>query len=187
MDIDEIRKMMVSKNVKERERSLRKVKNLNKEKILKMLNKLLYNRNPSVRMTAAAGLRKIIDDKSAKYLARAINHPINRLYRGSFVYALQTQNCKRYFTFIFKLALYGSYEVQNHALLILEKQRFNVTADEHKKAQRMINLYPRRKDKCYNYILLLEQLSKYLKNLQKRGQVESKKIATVSKSAGFSK
>ncbi|WP_435016191.1 hypothetical protein TA3x_003753 [Tundrisphaera sp. TA3] len=59
-----------------------------------------------------------------------IARPENRNHRGSLVYTLKSFHCEGRFVQLFDLALNGNYEVQCHALSILEGQSFSVTREQ---------------------------------------------------------
>ncbi len=76
----------------------------------------------------------------ADALFRAIARPEYRHNRGTLVHVLQAFNCEGRFTELFELALNGNYEVQCHALSILQRQSFNVTTEQVRRAEHALNL-----------------------------------------------
>lgn len=167
MDLNLIKRELISDNSGIRERALKKTRRIPNEKAIIIFSKLLYHKNPSVRMTAASGLRKIKDEKVAMCLMRAMLSPLNKSYKGSLVYALQSQDCRKYFMPILKLALYSNYEAQCHALAIISVQEFIISSEEHSKARRWLALYRKRKKKYGNYQRLLEEIDLSMqKNVQ---------------------
>jgi hypothetical protein len=71
-------------------------------------------------------------------LFRAIARSENRNHRGTLVFVLRSFNCEDRFTELFDLALHGHYEVQNHALSILQGQSFDVTAEQLRQAEHVL-------------------------------------------------
>jgi len=78
-------------------------------------------------------------------LFRAIARPEYRHYIGTLVRVLRAFNCEDRFTELFDLALNGAYEVQCHALSILQRQSFNVTTEQIVWAEQLLNL-PRERE-----------------------------------------
>lgn len=89
--------------------------------------------DPRQRNTAALQLRDFAKAAVAA-LFRAINRPENHDNRGSLLYALMPFNCSEHFAALFALAMGGNYEVQCHALSILQRQRFSPTFRELREA-----------------------------------------------------
>ena len=91
-------------------------------------------------------------------LFRAISRPENRNHRGTLLYALMPLNCSEHFAELFSLALCGSYEVQCHALSILQEQRFTPTQQELHVAKRMLDEFESQSAHIDNNQLLCDEL-----------------------------
>ncbi len=98
-----------------------------------LLLERLDSADPRERNTAALQLRDFAQAGVAA-LFQAINRPENRNKRGSLLYALMPFNCSEHFAALFALAMGGNYEVQCHALTILQRQRFSPTFRELREA-----------------------------------------------------
>ena len=92
---------------------------------------------------AALELRALVEEAKAA-LWRSIRKRSNRNYRGTLVRTLQWFDCSGDFDDVVDLALNGDYEVQCHALQILENQSFRVKKSQLRSARRLIRgLRPR--------------------------------------------
>src|SRR5687767_4571652 len=80
---------------------------------------------PAQRDRAALELRDLIEDAKAA-LWQSIQKRSNRNHRGTLVRTLQWFDCSSDFDDLVDLALNGNYEVQCHALRILQVQSFCV-------------------------------------------------------------
>ena len=89
----------------------------------------LASSDPARRYHAAHQLEEHAE-ASIDALFQAIARPENKNHRGTLVYVLRAFNCENRFTELFQLALHGDYEVQNHALYVLWRQHFVVTAEQ---------------------------------------------------------
>src|SRR3990167_91331 len=137
------------------------------DEVLNVLIPMLKSRRPSVRNSVALALREIGDSRAAASLMEAVRNPKNRHFNGTLVYALETHNCNHLFFTMVKLALYGDYEVQCHALIILSEQKFMTTPKEIERARQLIKKYRKRKNKCKGYTLLLSEVSRYVSRIER--------------------
>ena len=110
------------------------------------LIELLKSRQHYIQNRAAGALRDIGDDRAIEPLIAAIKLPTNQGYNGSFIYALQTLDCKHLFSFLFDLVIEGDYEVRCMSLMILEEQEFEVTPTDFTEAKNKLDTYMSRKD-----------------------------------------
>jgi HEAT repeat protein len=101
----------------------------------------LASSDPKMRNIAASHLRELGDDAAVDPLLTAAKLPANANNRGSLVYALQTLDCSRQFTRLFDLALTGNYEVQCHALTILDEQPMKPSHAELAAAQAKLDAF----------------------------------------------
>ncbi len=82
------------------------------------------------------------------------------------MYVLRTFNCEDRFAELFDLALRGNYEVQNHALAILQNQSFDVTAEQLGRAERDLEGFPEQENLSgEDFELLREELRSVLSRL----------------------
>ena len=98
----------------------------------------LDSADAKTRDAAALQLRDFAEAAVAT-LFRAINRPENSNNRGTLLYALMPLNCSEHFAELFSFAVCGSYEVQCHALSILQEQRFTPTDQELREARRLVD------------------------------------------------
>ena len=105
------------------------------------LIRLLASHDPAIRNDAALELRELGDAAAVGPLLTAAEKPANANDRGTLIYALQTLDCSSHFARLFDLALTGSYEVQCHALSILENQRMQATSLEVATAREKLEAY----------------------------------------------
>jgi hypothetical protein len=78
-------------------------------------------------------------------LWRSIKKRANINRRGTMVRALQVFDCGDRFDDLFKLVIHGNYEVQCHALRILQRQSFSVTHAQIRSARKQLKaLRPRK-------------------------------------------
>ncbi len=95
--------------------------------------------SPDPRRRDAAALRlRNLAESAVEALFRAIARPENRNHRGTLVHVLSAFNCEDRFSELFGLALHGDYEVQCHALTILQSQSFAVTDQQLREAARAL-------------------------------------------------
>jgi len=95
--------------------------------------------DPQRRHAATIRLCDFTDDV-VELLFRESGRPENRHYTGSLVYSLRRFKCSKHFDELFAMALHGDFEVQCHALAILQAQVFDVTADQLRDAERALGL-----------------------------------------------
>ena len=92
----------------------------------------------------AAHRIKDFAEAAVNALFQAIARPDTGGYRGTLVYILRAFRCDSQFTELFDLALNDDYEVQNHALSILQSQSFDVTSEQlHQAEQALDELHER--------------------------------------------
>ncbi len=129
------------------------------------LLKELQSADPQARNKAALVLRDIAE-AAVPALLRAIHEPANENNRGTLVYALGVFNCSEHFSALFSLAVSGNYEVQCHALSILQEQRFAPTTQERREAKQQLNGLQQRQDNPPDTELLCSELHEVLAQLQ---------------------
>ena len=159
---------MLSKNWEVSLAASDRLASIGRKKIPGLLIPLLKSKRPDVRNSVALALKEIGDDDAVKPLMNAIMTPQNRSHRGTLVSALEKHDCSLLFLPMVKLALYGDYEVQCHALIILSEQKFATTFEEIQKAKRLIKNYRTRKTKYHGYSILLTELSRYVSRIEKQ-------------------
>ena len=117
------------------------------------------------RDNAALVLRDIAE-AAVPALFRAIHEPANKHNRGTLVYALQVFNCSEHFSALFALAVTGNYEVQCHALSIMQQQNFAPTVQELSEAKRQLNELKQRQDTPSGTKLLCSELHEVISRFQ---------------------
>ena len=136
-----------------------------RKKALNFFISLLRHQKQNIRDAAAISLRELRDERATPHLMKAVIK--NPAQAGTLVYALEKHDCALFFLKILNIALYGNYEMQSHALIILKEQKFKVTKKELSKAQDMIRAYEGSKTKVKDYKVLLDEVSRYLKKIEK--------------------
>lgn len=116
----------------------------------------LQSNDPSQRHHAALQLEGF-SETAIDALFKTIARPENRNHIGTLVYVLRLFNCESHFTDLFELALNGNFEVQNHALFILWRQNFAVTAEQLKAAGEALNSLQERDNLTADDIKLLRK------------------------------
>ena len=135
------------------------------KRTVNFLISLLKSPNRGARDAAALALRKLKDHNAAPHLIRASKKSTQA---GTLVYALERLDCTKYFLDILKIALYGNYEMQSHALTILREQNFKTTRRELNKAQQLTKNFRKSETKNKDHEILLDEISRYLKKIEKR-------------------
>lgn len=104
------------------------------------INSLLTDLDsPDPQLRDAAALQLLdLAESAVDALFRASGRPENRNHCGTLVHVLSAYNCGDRFSELFGLALQGNYEVQCHALSILQSQWFSVTARQLREARRTL-------------------------------------------------
>lgn len=176
VDFGKLRKDLLSKNWAISLAASDRFGQIGGQETLKVLLSLLKSKRPDVRNSVALALKEIGHDKAVGPLMDAILNPANRRHTGTLVSALETHNCSELFLPMVKLALYGSYEVQCHALIILGEQKFDASQIEIRKARQLIENYKKRKRKCQDFHILLKELSRHVSKVEKQNQNEPRKI-----------
>ncbi len=136
-----------------------------------MLLPLLGSPLAQTRDAVALALRDIADNAAVEPLVAAIRSPATAGHRGTLVYALETHDCSGYFLFVFDLALNDTYEVQNHALTILNAQQFWYDQGDLDTAQARLNAYAARHDRPAGTDALVTDLQVLLTDLRHQGSV----------------
>lgn len=96
---------------------------------------------PMERNKAALDLKELAEI-AVPALLQAICQPANKYNNGTLVYALMAFNCSDHFAELFSLAASNSsYEVQCHALSILQEQRFAPSDQELNNAEQLLNAF----------------------------------------------
>ena len=108
-------------------------------------------------------------EKAVATLFRAINRPEISNNRGTLLYALMALNCSQHFAELFSLAVRGNYEVQCHALSILQKQRFSPTQQELHESQRVLDEFERQSAHIGDNQLLCDELRDVLTREKSNG------------------
>ncbi len=118
----------------------------------------LESDDSQVRGRAAYRLSELAE-AAVEALFRGIASPANRDHRGSLLYALRELNCSNRFSELFNLALNGDYEVQCHALMILQSHFFRVSHQEFQEALKaLFELRPRKNLTDQDLELLREEI-----------------------------
>src|SRR6056297_2243085 len=86
----------------------------------------LGSRDPRNRDDAALRLQEFVE-AAVEVIVRQIELPENRKNRGTLVHVLRSFNCSSLFSELVRWAVHGHYEVQCHALMILDDHHFAVT------------------------------------------------------------
>ena len=129
------------------------------------LIKALESADPKERDKAALSLRDIAE-AAVPALLRAIHEPANKNNRGTLACVLSVFNCSEHFTTLFALAVTGNYEVQCHALSILQQQNFAPTAQELREAEQQLNELQQRQDSPSGTELLCSELREVISQFQ---------------------
>ena len=129
------------------------------------LLKALESADPEERDKAALCLRDIAAT-AVPALLRAIHEPANKNNRGTLAYALMVFNCSEHFSELFSLAITGNYEVQCHALSILQEQSFAPTTRELREAEQQLNELQQRQDTPSGTELLCNELREIISQFQ---------------------
>jgi hypothetical protein len=116
----------------------------------------LSSASPRTRDKAAMEIRSFSEDICSA-LWRAIKKRANTHTNGILVRTLQWFNCSDRFTDLFHLALHGDYEVQCHALKILQEQSFDVTQEQLRNARLSLNTLRPRKNLAAKELKLLRR------------------------------
>lgn len=125
----------------------------------------LESPDPRRRNSAALRLRDLAES-AVDALFRAAARPENCNHRGTLVHVLSAFNCEDHFPELFDLALHGNYEVQCHALSILQSQSFSVTAQQLREARQALGeLREREGLRAEDFGLLREELQSALSRL----------------------
>ncbi len=109
--------------------------------VFDVLIPLLKSGDSRFRHRAAIALRELGDSRAIGPLIEAIEDPAHAGYNGTFIYALQTMNCSKLFSFLFDLAFHQSYEVRSMALMVLQEQGFCVSRNEVDDSTRTLEKY----------------------------------------------
>ena len=164
--IGQLKKEFLSQDFDIREKEIEKLVKIKDDSVVEFFIKKLKSKDRKVQSSSAVALRSIADNRAIKPLLEAIKNPANRNYTGSFVYALQTLDCSKLLPTLILLALYGSYEVQNHALTIITEQSFKTTKKEINILRQMIKKYLKNKNKCEDYEILVNDLERHLLRIE---------------------
>lgn len=100
---------------------------------------LISDTNWKYKNAAAVGLRDYGDDRAIPILFQAINDPGNKDRNGTFVYALQTLDCRGVIVELADLICNGDYEVSEMALQAIETLKSPIPADVRGKACALLN------------------------------------------------
>ena len=165
-ELKELRKQICSDDGDARLKASDKLASIGGGKVLDILIPLLKSENAGIRNAAALSLREIGDNRSVKPLVKAITNPKNKNNRGTLVYALEKLDCSKLLSTLVELALCDSYEVQNHALTIISEQSFKTTKKEIIILRQMIKKYLKKKNKCQDYEILVNELERYLLRIE---------------------
>jgi len=84
------------------------------------------------------------------------------------MHALEYLNCSDLFLPMVELALSNEYEVQAHALNILREQSFKTNWQEIATAEEMIKKYLKADKKCEDCELLIKELMRYLRKIERK-------------------
>lgn len=96
-NIEELKKDFLSDDFEIHDKACEKSGELGGSEILKFLISKLKDKDIRIKRGAAQALRKMGDMKAVYPLLRAIIDPVNKNCNASFVYALQTHDCSRFF------------------------------------------------------------------------------------------
>ncbi|GAA4009642.1 hypothetical protein GCM10022408_22190 [Hymenobacter fastidiosus] len=91
---------------------------------------LLESDKANWRNKAASGLAQIADPQAIEPLLRAIQKPEARNRNGTLVYALTSFDCRHLLKELFLIVFYQGYEAQLMALIALEDQEFEYSAED---------------------------------------------------------
>ncbi len=134
-----------------------------------LMVQLLQNNDYRIRDRAAMVLMDIGYEQSAKPLIEAIEKGREKgVGTGTLVHALEYHDCSEFFLSIVEIALYGDYEEQSHALIILKEHSFKISKNDMATAKAMVEDYLKGNNKCDDYELLLKELSKYLSKIERK-------------------
>lgn len=122
--------------------------------------------NEWLRMNAGMVLQDVVDQRALEPLVRAIKNPEFVANKGTLVFALAELDCSDLFILLVELALSNNFEVQSHALSILDEQTFNVTLGDVVVAEKMMADYGLGPDKGQDYEVLLENLEDIIEEIK---------------------
>lgn len=100
------------------------------EEVFQGMLDLLRSPDPWARHEAALVLADLGDDRAVEPLVTAFRNNDHTDNTGGFVFALLHLDCSRHFDFLTEIVLHRHYEVRMKALMILERQQFEVTGEE---------------------------------------------------------
>ncbi len=163
-NLSKLRQQIISTDGEERLRAADRLASIGGDEAFNILIPVLNNKNTGIRDAAALSLRAIGNSKAVPYLVKAIRNSKDKKNCGTLVYALEKLDCSKLLLLLVKLALHGSFEVQNHALTILFEQSFKTSRGEIAKAKNMVskNIKIKGIDKD-----LIKDLEKILKEILK--------------------
>ncbi|MEW4570595.1 hypothetical protein AB1L88_22255 [Tautonia sp. JC769] len=98
----------------------------------------LGSSDPRRRNAAALRIQEFAE-AAVDELCRQVERPENRENRGTLVHVLGTFNCSSRFAELVRWAGLGGYEVQCHALNIMDTHRFAVTPTQLRDAERVLD------------------------------------------------
>lgn len=104
--------------------------NFDNDRVLEAVLPLLQSQDDDIRDAVALTLRDLQSNKSVAPLIDALVNPINPENISTLVYALESLDCRNYFTEVFDMALSSKPDIQIGACNILQEQNFVVTKNE---------------------------------------------------------
>ncbi len=165
--IERFKQQFFSDNFDIRMKAIDYLKEIKTDSMLNFFIDNLKHEDRKVQFGAASALRYIADKRAIMPLLEAIKKTSNKGYVGSFVYALQKHDCKSLFIPLIEITLNSTYEGQSHALEILSRQKFDVSKGEILRADKMIEDYLKSEHKCADYEILIKELRRYIKRIER--------------------
>lgn len=138
-----------------------------RDNCLELFIEQIRSANSIDRDHAATRIREFTHD-AVDALWRSIKKPANINRRGTMARALQVFNCADRSEDLLNLAIDGNYEVQCHALRILQTQSFSVTPAQFRLARKQVSaLRPRKNLTAEAIDLLRPELDAVLQRLRR--------------------
>ena len=130
----------------------------------------LRSTDPQERNKAALDLKRLTEI-TVPALLQAIRQPANKHNNGTLVYALMVFNCSDHFAELFSLAASdNSYEVQCHALSILQEQNFTPSHEELDNAEQLLNAFQLQNTGNTSLEQLCTELREIISRFRERGE-----------------
>ncbi|WP_218058541.1 HEAT repeat domain-containing protein [Allomuricauda sp. CP2A] len=129
-EIEKLKSNMFSSDWNLVKESARQLGELGGEEITDFLITLLDQSDSSIRDRAALALEEIRDNRAVEPLLRAIFKKENEGYTGTMVFALESHDCSKHLTEIFRIMFYQAYECKMSAIAILDTQIFEFTKED---------------------------------------------------------